>query len=194
MIDHVLLPMPKRQLTMNFIAVPHKPRHIAILLLACCLAACARLSAFAPVGSHDVNSFMDVPFGRTLPQAEMVHPLGSRETSPYGADAYTLTNVDAGGVKYESVTYEFTSDHGMQIVLARFAPGYDGPILEQLRKTLGPPDKSDGSASGQNQATWNTASGVRVSLDASARRLILIGPYGKPLEPDIALREQADPQ
>jgi hypothetical protein len=178
---------------MNF-AVPYMRRYVAILLLAPCLGACARLSAFAPAGSRDVNSFMGVHFGRTLPQAEMVHPLGSRETSPYGADAYTLTNVDAGGVKYESVTYEFTSDHGMQIVLARFAPGYEGPIIEQLRKTLGPPGKSDGSGSGQNQTTWNTASGARVSFDASARRLILIGPYGKPLEPDIALREQAEAQ
>jgi hypothetical protein len=167
-------------------------RRGAILFLALCLGACARLLAFAPTGGHDVNSFVGVRFGRTLQQVEIAHPLGSRETSPYGADAYTLTNVEAGGVKYESVTYEFTADRGMQIVLARSAPGYEDPIVQQLRKTLGPPDKSDGNGAVQNPVTWNTASGARVSFDRSARRLILIGPYGKSLESDIGLREQAE--
>lgn len=134
---------------------------------------------------------MSVGFGSSLSQTEMLHPLGSRETSPYGADAYTLTNAGAGAVKYESVIFEFTHDHGMQMVLARFAPGSADLLLEELHKTLGTPNSSNESATPeQSEASWDTAGGVRVNFIGPRRRLIMLGPYGKSLQSDIELRDQ----
>ena len=178
---------------MNF-AAPRPPSRAVLFVFACCLGACAAVSTLGPGGNRDIASFRDVRFGRPLPQTELLYPLGDPETSPYGADAYTLRNVEVDGAKYESVVFEFTHDHGMQMVFARFATGSGDAILEQLRKNLGSPVESvAGDLPDQREVTWKTASGVKISFDGPGRHLILIGPYGDSLEPDVNLRRQMEP-
>jgi hypothetical protein len=134
---------------------------------------------------------MGVRFGLSLAQTQQLHPTGDPQTSPYGAAAYRLADVSAGDAKYDTVVYEFTEDHGMQLVIAEFSDGSGDLILDDLRKTLGAPDASSGSDSTQGPSLiWHTVSGVNVQFDGPMRQLIMLGPDGKSLEGDISLRNQ----
>jgi len=141
------------------------------------------------------NSFLDVKFGDPLSEAQRLHPLGSNETIPHGWDSYRLTDVAAGVARYEWVIYEFTSDHGMQLVVARFTPDSRDQVLQELHKTLGSPNTSTESSSAEApSATWTTADGARIKFDWPGRQLVLVGPYGQSLEREVALRGQLDDQ
>jgi len=162
----------------------------AHLLFLCLLGACSAIPLAMP-SSRGPNSFLGVTFGDSLMDAEKLHPLGSAEISPYGSEAYRLTEVVAGPASYEWVIYEFTSGHGMQMVLARFNPDSSDQIFEELHKTFGNPELSDGAGSADASIdTWLMASGTSVKFDGPHRQLIMVGAHGKSLEVDVALRQQ----
>jgi hypothetical protein len=164
---------------------------VASLVLICGLAACSAVAPLATSANQGPSAFMGVRFGLTLAQTQQLHPTGDPETSPYGADAYRLADVSVGDAKYDSVVYEFTNNHGMQMVIAQFLAGSGDLILDDLRKTLGAPDtSSDTDSTDGPSLIWHTASGVNVQFDGPKRQLILLGPYGKSLEGDINLRNQ----
>jgi hypothetical protein len=163
---------------------------LALLLTSvCCLEACALPMLSDALNSSGPRSFLGVRFGTSLAQAQNLYPLGSAETSPYGADAYRLSGVGFGEANYESVAYEFTPTHGMQLVVARFSPESGDPILSELKKSLGTPVESGASDSPRSVATWAAPNGVTVTFDGPNRWLVLIGPYGTALEPDVKLRQ-----
>jgi hypothetical protein len=65
--------------------------------------------------------------------------------------------------------------------------------LQNLRNELGSPEKTATSdLSDQPEATWRAAKTVRIDFYEQDRRLVLIGPYGKSLEPDVALRKEIE--
>ena len=164
----------------------------ALLFLACFLGACSVVGPLS--GERRFGSFLDVRFGDSLSQVQMLRPRGSVETSPYGADAYTLKAVDAEGVHYEFATFEFTSQQGMQLVFARFSPMSADTIFQRLRDNLGQPTTGAAPADSSPQtaqAVWRTQDGATVRFVGAQRYLIIVGPYGKSLEPDIKLRSEA---
>ena len=65
------------------------------LLFVCLLGACSAVPLPIP-SSRGPSSFLSVEFGNSLMDAEKLHPLGSTETSPFGSEAYRLTDVVAG--------------------------------------------------------------------------------------------------
>jgi hypothetical protein len=155
------------------------------------IAACAAQSPLELEASRGPSSFLGVKFGRSLAEVQKLHPLGSTETSPYGADAFRLTDAVAGEAKYDSVIYEFAPRHGMQMVLVRFAPESRDLIFDGLRKTLGAPDKATATDTAEGpSATWKATNGASAEFDGPNHWFILVGPYGKPLEVDISLRSQ----
>lgn len=162
------------------------------MLLACLLGACSVMGPFS--GGPRLGSFLDVRLGDSLYQVQMLQPRGNIETSPYGADSYSLRGVDAGGVHYEFATFEFTSAHGMQLVFARFSPESAGIVFGRLRENLGPPSSGGESADSSPEtieAVWRTSDDTVVRFVGPRRYLIIVGPYGKSLEPDIKLRSEA---
>jgi hypothetical protein len=162
----------------------------AHLLCVCLLGACSAVPLATP-SSRGPNSFLGVNFGNSLMDAEKLHPLGSAEISPRGSEAYRLTDVVAGAASYQWVIYEFTSGHGMQLVVARFNPDSSDQIFEELHKTFGNPGLSDGASSADASIdTWLTAGGTSVKFDGPHRQLIMVGEHGKSLELDVALRAQ----
>ena len=142
--------------------------------------------------SRGPSSFLGVKFGNSLIDAEKLHPLGSADTSPYGSEACRLTDVVAGAASYQWVIYEFTAGHGMQMVVARFNPDSSHQTFEELHKTFGNPELSNGASSADASIdTWLMANGASVKLDGPHRQLVVVGTYGKSLEVDVALREAA---
>ncbi|MFZ0890250.1 MAG: hypothetical protein WA005_17560 [Candidatus Binataceae bacterium] len=168
-------------------------RPTALFLLACLLGSCSAIGPFS--GPRRFGSFLDVRFGDSLLQVQMLHPRGNIETSPYGADDYTLKSVDAEGVHYEFASFEFSSGHGMQLVFARFSPESAGTVFERLRDNLGAPSTGGEPADSSPQTTdaaWRTSDETVVRFVGPRRYLIIVGPYGKSLEPDIKLRSEAE--
>jgi len=160
------------------------------LLLICFLGACSAIP-LVPASDQGPRSFLDVQFGSSLLEVQKLYPLGSDETSPYGSKSYKLTDVVVGVAKYEWVIYEFTTGHGMQMVLGRFDPDSGDQIFENLHKTFGNPDISNGASSADTAIdTWLAGNGTRVKFDGPHRQLVLVGAYGQSLEVDIALRGQ----
>lgn len=161
-----------------------------LLLLVCLMSACSAVPLAMP-SSRGASSFLDVEFGNSLQDVERLHPLGSVETSPYGSEAYRLTDVVAGVASYRWVIYEFAPGHGMQMVVARFDPDSGDQIFEELHKTFGNPDLSNGASSADASIdTWLTAGEASVKFDGPHHQLVMVGAHGKSLEADVALREQ----
>jgi len=168
-------------------------RPTALFLLACLLGSCSAIGPFG--GARRFGSFLDVRFGDSLFRVQMLHPGGNIETSPYGADAYTLKDVDAQGVHYEFATFEFSSAHGMQLVFARFSPESADTVFKRLSDNLGAPSTGGEPADSSPDtidAAWGTSDETMVRFVGPRRYLIIVGPYGKSLEPDIKLRSEAE--
>jgi len=162
------------------------------LLFVCLLGACSAVPLAMP-SSRGPSSFLDVRFGNSLVEAQRLHPLGSVETSPYGSEAYRLTDVVAGAASYQWVIYEFTPGYGMQMAVARFNLDSSDQIFEELHKTFGNPELSNGASSADASIdTWLMANGTSVKFDGPHRQLVLVGAHGKALEADVALREQLE--
>lgn len=127
-----------------------------------------------------------------MADAQRVFPGGIAETSPYGAEAFRVTNANAGAATYKTVVYEFAPGQGMQLALAHFDSLSAKAVFDGLQQSLGQPTRTDGqSGSPSDQAVWRTPAGVSVRYDGDKGLLVIVGPHGASLEPDIKLRAQA---
>lgn len=157
------------------------------------LASCSAVAPLLPSSqAARLTSFLGVRFGATLAEVQRVFPGGIPETSPYGADAFRIANVNAGAATYKSVIYEFVEGQGMQLALARFDALSAKAVLDELQQSLGQPTRTDSRPGAPaEQALWRAPAGVSVRYDGGEGLLVIVGPHGASLEPDIKLRAQA---
>ncbi|HUY27906.1 MAG TPA: hypothetical protein VMV27_10845 [Candidatus Binataceae bacterium] len=170
-----------------------------IALAAATLAGCAGanspydLATWFGFGKPNLTSFLGVRFGASLDRVREELPDGDFETSPYGADAWRVSNVESGGVIYRSVVFEFTSNLGMQMAIAQFAPGAAATVLGQLKRALGEPAalRSGGGAASDPDtlmASWELPHNERVTFNGPDQQVEMLGPAGSPLRHDAVLR------
>lgn len=136
---------------------------------------------------------MGVSFGEELADVQQKYPMGTVETSPYGAPAYKLVNQRAGSVLYNSILYEFAHGSGMQLAYATFSRDSRRAMFDDLRHHLGPPSsisRGTGDEHGPATASWILPSGEMVAYNREADRLVILGPKGSSLKADIRLREK----
>lgn len=165
-----------------------------LLILSALAFGCAKVSpkSLVPFGRDHSAAFLGVSFGESLESVEQRDPGGSQETSPYGAPAYRLENMNAGAVEYQSVIYEFTDHDGMQLVFATFAPSWSGDVFRQLQQILGAPLKTNGESDPSKvQASWQGKAGEFLDYNGPSHCFAIVGPKGDSLRADIALREQS---
>ncbi len=167
----------------------------ALLFAAALVFGCAGMSArsLVPFGQENRNAaFLGVSFGESLDSVQRRYPEGSQETSPFGAPAYRLHDMNAGAVEYQSVVYEFSERNGMQLVFATFAPSWSGDVYRQLQQILGTPLKSNGETDpAKVKASWQGKSGEFLTYDGPEHCFAIVGPKGDSLRADIALREES---
>ncbi len=168
----------------------------ALMVLSACvmLAGCTTLD-WRPLdsGTPHVSSFMGVSFGEELADVRQKYPMGTVETSPYGAPAYKLVNQRAGSVLYNSIVYEFAHGSGMQLAYATFSRDSRHVMFDDLRHHLGPPtsiSRGTDHEHGPAAASWILPSGETVAYNREADRLVILGPKGSSLKADIRLREK----
>jgi len=162
---------------------------------ALCLGACttAALNQWSSRGTpRAVDSFIGVNFGASLNDVERRFPAGLRETSPYGAPAYKLENVNSAAANYQDVIFEFAENSGMQMAIAHFAPSSSAAVYQQLQNSFGPPSSSGGlnpSDASTVEASWQMVNGSAIVFSGPNHRMTLIGKDGAALKPDIRLRD-----
>ncbi|MGH7864089.1 MAG: hypothetical protein ACREQB_03810 [Candidatus Binataceae bacterium] len=142
----------------------------------------------------NLTSFIGVRFGEPMFRMHLRYPGGEIETSPNGADAYRLRSVKVGSIDYETVLFEFSSDAGMQLAFAKFAPASFNEVLAHLKLSFGEPDVlRQGQAGGSQhlEAVWNLPRGERISFNGAQRIVVLLGPAGAGLRRDIRPRLDA---
>jgi hypothetical protein len=134
---------------------------------------------------------MGVHFGDSLDDVERRFPLGLTQTSPYGAPAYKLENVNSRSINYQDVTYEFAEASGMQMVFAHFAPSESADVYQQLQTTLGAPSSAGATSEGTAsvEASWQLPDGGSVLFSGRSHRLALLGKDGGSLKTDVRLRD-----
>jgi hypothetical protein len=69
--------------------------------------------------ARGLNSFMGVHFGDSLDKVERRDPKGSPRTSPYGAPAYILEDVNSGSIDDQDAVYEFSEKSRPTIAFRR---------------------------------------------------------------------------
>ncbi len=157
-----------------------------------CVSACAVRSLDA---GKSPNSFLGVGFGDSIKSAEQVLPAGRNEASPLGLPSYRVNQIEAGGVKYQSVIYEFTARDGMQLVMVRFVQDSATGVLRHLQDTLGPSAYANRrlirSPYGTAEITWQMPDGSKAEFRGADGELVLIGPHGSYLEPEIQMRQES---
>jgi hypothetical protein len=140
------------------------------------------------VPGPNLTSFIGVRFGESPTRVHLRYPRGEVETSPNGAQAYRLKGIQVGTINYETVLFEFTSEAGMQLAIARFAPDSTGEVLKHLEAAFGPPDvirRGQASRASDLDASWELTRGERITFDGPARVVVLLGPGGGPLRRDV---------
>ncbi|HYL57832.1 MAG TPA: hypothetical protein VEU51_03100 [Candidatus Acidoferrales bacterium] len=143
----------------------------------------------------NLTSFLDVRFGDSLYRVQTRFPSGVMQTAPSGADIYRIDKIEVDSIHYTQVDYEFTSQMGMQLVVARFTPESAGQVLAKLVQAVGPPTQQtnpNGSDPAGARASWQLAHGERVIFDGPRRFVAVIGPGGGSLKLDIEVREAND--
>jgi hypothetical protein len=184
---------------------PRAHRHCAMLATvgaAIALAACSAVTVPTVPSvtkilklEPNLTSFLDVRFGDSLYRVQTRFPSGVMQTAPSGADVYRIDKIEVDSIRYTQVDYEFTSQMGMQLVVARFTPDSAGQVLEKLVQAVGPPTQQSnpgGSDPAGARASWQLAHGERVIFDGPKRFVAVIGPGGGSLKLDIAVREAND--
>jgi hypothetical protein len=151
---------------------------------------CAAMHTLGLWSVPGIESFHGVSFGDTFYDVQVRYPGGSPETSPYGAQALRLNGIEEDGIHFESVIYEFAYRAGMQLVMASFDSSQTRAIHHWIVQEIGPPSRSGGPrAESSEMSTWTTLNGETVILDPQSHWLVILGPKGGPLRPDIRLRE-----
>jgi hypothetical protein len=150
------------------------------------------------LGKPNLTSFLGVRFGSSINRVREELPDGDFETSPYGANAWKVDNLESGGVLYRKVVFEFTDNMGMQLAVAEFAPEAGAAVLSQLKRALGEPValRSSAGAAGSGVdslvASWDLPHDERVTFNGPAQQVEMLGPAGSPLRHDLALRRAED--
>lgn len=168
---------------------------MGLVLSACFLFGCTVVRRVNPF-VRPADSVLGIRFGQSLPDVEAQLADGQAETSPYGANCWRVHNANDDGIKYQSVIFEFTQHHGMQLVVAWFPKSSSKEVFERLRENLGTPSKSSAPGKWPTRdliAAWRLHDGAVVRFDGPARRLALVGPFGKGLIRDIKLRQEDEP-
>ena len=143
------------------------------------------------LGKPNLSSFMGVRFGEPVDRVRRELPDGSLETSPSGAEAYRVENLQTGQVRFDLVLFEFTAGSGMQLVIAHYSAGSAGIVLGQLKSALGAaPHSRNGPGVGPESllAQWDLPGNEQVTFDGPESRVVLLGPGGSPLRRDVAVR------
>jgi len=161
--------------------------------IACSLIPSDPLPAIGP--AHRVNAFIGVRFGDSIDEVERRFPAGATQTSPYGAPAYKVEDVNAGSIDYQDVVYEFTDNSGMQMAIAHFAPSACADVYQQLVSSFGAPSSSGATSDSPAnlEASWKMSDGSSVLFSGPAHRLVLLGKDGSSLQVDIQLRDMDQP-
>ena len=128
-------------------------------------------------------------FGTSLRDTRRYYPNGINETSPMGFAAYHVSGLSSDAISYPDVIYEFDGTHGMQVVVARFAPSSTEAVLERLRRILGEPTQHTLTEDQRMaDALWLTPSGEEVRFDRSRHVMTVLGPQGANMRKDLQLR------
>ncbi len=165
---------------------------LAFTAIACGLTSSDPLNLESP--RRGLKPFMGVPFGDSFDDVERRFPLGLAQTSPYGARAYKLENVNSASIDYQDVTYEFSDTAGMQMVFAHFMPSQTIDVYQELQKSLGAPSSANASSleeAARADAMWHLPDGATALFSGPAHRLALVGKDGGSLKSDIRLRDAA---
>ena len=138
-----------------------------------------------------LNSFMGVRFGDSRDDVERLFPVGFVQTSPYGAPAFKVEDVNSGSFDYQDVIYEFTDGSGLQMVIEHFPASESADVYQQLQTTLGAPSSAGAIHEGiaSLEASWKLPDGGSVQFSGPFRRLVLLGKDGASLKVDIRLRD-----
>ena len=178
-----------------------KIRTVAILAAIAASACAAKLPTLPPAlslsGKPNLRSFLGVSFGDSLYRVQNRFQSGMMETGPYGADIYRIDKIEVDEIRYETVKYEFTSNSGMQLVMAWFTPESSGKVLEKLVQAVGPPghqDSSRGTAPSDTEASWQLPHGERVIFSGPRRLVVVLGPGGNSLKQDFLAIARKDSQ
>lgn len=164
------------------------PMRCLVAVLALWAVACFNT---APQPSHGVGfkSFLGISFGASLRDTRRYYPNGINETSPMGFPAYHVNGLSSDAISYPDVIYEFDGNHGMQVVVARFAPSSTEAVLERLRRLLGEPTQHTLTEDQRMaDALWLTPSGEEVRFDRTRRVMTVLGPQGANMRKDLQLR------
>ncbi|MGH7934667.1 MAG: hypothetical protein ACREQN_16110 [Candidatus Binataceae bacterium] len=167
---------------------------LALMAALAMFGGCATMHHLGLWSDGGFDSFHGVSFGDSYYDVRTRFPGAQPQTSPYGAEALLLSNIGDAGVHYDSVVYEFTYRGGMQLVMARFSASSTATLYNELLQAFGRPGEGGATASMppcKSHLQWQFRGGETVSFNGPERRLILLGPGGKPLKQDVELREQS---
>lgn len=143
----------------------------------------------APTNKGGLKSFLGISFGTSLKDTREYYPQGLIESSPMGYPAYHVRNLSSEAIQYTDVIYEFDGINGMQVVVARFAPGSSDAVLERLRLLLGEPTQHTLTRDQRmEEALWLTPGGEEIRFYRSHHLLTVVGPEGGKLRKDVELR------
>lgn len=159
------------------------------IAVATAVAGCAVVNSLFG-NSRELTSFCGIGFGDQLSRVRRVYPTGREETSPLGAVAYRVPDLTSKAITYNSVTYEFDGERGMQFVMAIFPPEQASGVFDGLFAGLGQPNMIDTHAV-KGESMWRTSNGVTVHYRPVEDRLYLIAPGGFGLRHEIALRAES---
>lgn len=164
------------------------------------LAGCAsanppyNLSSWFNLGRPNLTSFLGVRFGASPDRVRRQLPDGMDETSPLGASAWRVNNVESGGVRYSRVIFEFADGMGMQLAVAEYRPQDGAAVLSELTRALGQPtsQRAVASTSGTRAlvAIWELPHRERITVDGGRHQVEMLGPGSFALRHDAALRRQ----
>lgn len=152
------------------------------------LSACFNTAPPATTGIG-FKSFLGIKFGASLRDTRRYYPNGINEASPLGYPSYHVTGLSSDAISYPDVIYEFDSNNGMQVVVARFAPSSAEAVLERLRRILGEPTQHTLTEDQRMaDAVWLTPGGEEIRFDRTRHMLTVLGPQGANMRKDVQLR------
>jgi len=159
-----------------------------VLILALCVPACFNT---APPTSNGpgFKSFLGISFGASFRDTRRYYPNGIDESSPLGYPCYHVTGLSSDGISYSDVIYEFDASHGMQVVIARFAPASTEAVLERLRRILGEPTQHTLTPDQRmDEAVWLPPDGEEIRFYRTRHLMTVLGPQGANMRKDVQLR------
>ena len=157
-------------------------------MLALWITACFDTAPPTPKGVS-FKSFLGVSFGASLRDTRRYYPSGINEASPLGYPSYHVTGLSSDAISYPDVVYEFDSNNGMQLVVARFAPSSTEAVLERLRRILGEPTQHTLTEDQRMaEAVWLTPGGEEIRFDRARHLMAVLGPDGANMRKDLELR------